>query len=92
MARNGDEFLVCCHSASLGGFRPPATWEFGGLARVDLRYSGSDWIAVVFSLSDDRAFVVELVEEAADAHRPPPGVTPKPPPTGPELERRRRFH
>ena len=60
--------------------------------RVDLRYSGSDWIAVVFSLSDDRAFVVELVEEAAAAHRPPPGVTPKPPPTGPELERRRRFH
>lgn len=60
--------------------------------RVDLRYSGSDWIAVVFSLSDDRVFVVELVEEAADAHRPPPGETPKPPPTGPELERRRRFH
>lgn len=60
--------------------------------RVDLRDSGSDWVTVRFSLPEDRGFLLELVEEAAAAHRPPPGVTPDPPPTGPELERRRRFH
>lgn len=60
--------------------------------RVDLRYSGSDWIVVCYSSPQDLPFVVDLVEEAAAAHRPPPGVTPNPPPTGPDLERRRRFH
>lgn len=59
--------------------------------RVDLRYAGSDWVTVHFSLPEDQGFVVELVAEAAAAHRPPPGVTPDPPPIGPELERRRRF-
>jgi hypothetical protein len=66
--------------------------ELKGDPRVDLRYSGSDWITVAFSSPDDRVFVLELIEEAAAAHRPPPGVTLKRPPTGPELERRRRFH
>jgi hypothetical protein len=60
--------------------------------RVDLRDSGSDWVTVRFSLPEDRGFVLEMVEEAAAIHRPPPGVTAEPPPTGPELERRRRFH
>jgi hypothetical protein len=63
-----------------------------GDQRVDLRYSGSEWVTVRLSLPEDQGFVLELVEEAAAAHRPPPGVTPDPPPTGPELERRRRFH
>jgi hypothetical protein len=36
--------------------------------------------------------VLDLVEAAADAHRAPPGVTPDLPPTGPDLERHRRFH
>jgi hypothetical protein len=61
-------------------------------SRIDLRYSGSDWIMVRFSLPDDMDFVLDLVETAAAAHRPPPGVTTNPPPTGPDLERRRRFH
>lgn len=60
--------------------------------RVDLRHSGSDWILVRFSSPQDLPFVVDLVEQAAAAHRPPPGVTPNSPPTGPDLERRRRFH
>jgi hypothetical protein len=60
--------------------------------RVELRYSGSDWVSVRFSLPEDRGFVLGLVQEAAAIHRPPPGVTADPPPTGPELERRRRFH
>lgn len=66
--------------------------QFKGDPRVDLRYSGSDWITVHFLSPDDRALVMELVEDAATAHRPPPGVTPEPPPTGLDLERRRRFH
>jgi hypothetical protein len=60
--------------------------------RIDLRYSGSEWINVRFSSPVDIDFVLDLVEAAAAAHRPPPGVTPDPPPTGPDLERRRRFH
>ena len=60
--------------------------------RVDLRRSGSDWIEVLFTTSEDSHFVLELVELAAAAHRVPPGATPAPPPTGAELERRRRFH
>jgi hypothetical protein len=66
--------------------------ELRGDPRVDLRYSGSDWVTVRFSLPEDRDFVIGLVERAAEAHRPPPGVTPDPPPAGRELERRRRFH
>ena len=61
-------------------------------SRIDLRYSGSDWIRVRFSLPGDMDFVLDLVETASAAHRPPPGVTTNPPPTGPDLERRRRFH
>jgi hypothetical protein len=61
-------------------------------SRIDLRHSGSDWINVRFSSPVDIDFVLELVEAAAAAHRPPPGVTPDLPPTGPDLERRRRFH
>lgn len=60
--------------------------------RVELRKAGSDWIAVHVSSSDDIAFVVELAERAARAHRAGAGETAKPPPTGSDLERRRRFH
>ncbi|MGH8946943.1 MAG: luciferase family protein [Acidimicrobiia bacterium] len=66
--------------------------QLKGDRRVDLRYIGSDWITVRFLSTDDRALVMELIEEAATAHRPAPGATTKPPPTGPDLERRRRFH
>jgi hypothetical protein len=60
--------------------------------RVHLRYSGSDWITVQFSSPEDIRSVLELVEAAADSHRPSPGVAADPPPTGSDLERRRRFH
>ena len=60
--------------------------------RVDLRHSGSDWVTIRYSMPEDRDFVLDLVEEAAAVHRAPPGMTPDPPPTGPGLERRRRFH
>ncbi|MGQ0849628.1 MAG: luciferase domain-containing protein [Actinomycetota bacterium] len=66
--------------------------QLKGDPRVDLRYSGSDWVSVRLSSPAVRALVMELVEDAANAHRPLPGVTPEPPPTGPDLERRRRFH
>ncbi len=60
--------------------------------RVDLRRSGSDWIVVNLIKSADLELALELGELAAAAHRPPPGVTAKPPPTGADLARRRRFH
>ena len=60
--------------------------------RVELRPSGADWITIRVGNTPDEAFVVGLVATAAEAHRPPPGVPAKPPPTGADLERRRRFH
>ena len=66
--------------------------ELRGDPRVTLRYSGADWVTVRFSEPEDVTLVVGLIEDAADAHRAPSGVTPDPPPTGSELERRRRFH
>lgn len=60
--------------------------------RVDLRRSGSDWVIVTFRRATDIPFVIELVELAAACYRPPPGVAAKPPPTGADLERRRRWH
>jgi len=60
--------------------------------RIDLHYSASDWVTVRFSSPADMQSVLDLAEAAAAVHCPPPGVTPDPPPTGPDLERRRRFH
>ena len=40
----------------------------------------------------DLPLIVELAEMAAAAHRPPSGYAVKPPPTGADLARRRRFH
>jgi hypothetical protein len=60
--------------------------------RVALRRSGGDWVEVRFTAVKDVADVAALAELAAAAHRPPEGSTPKAPPAGPELERRRRFH
>jgi Family of unknown function (DUF5519) len=60
--------------------------------RVALRKSGSDWIEVRVTATDDVAFVVELAERAAAAHRAVLGAVPKSPPVGADLERRRRFH
>ena len=60
--------------------------------RVHLRRSGSDWLEVAFTSPEDDEFVIELVQTAAAAHRAPPGTLAAPPPTGPDLARRRRFH
>jgi hypothetical protein len=59
--------------------------------RVRMRPGSSDWLAVEIHGPPDEAFVLELVEAAAAAHRATAG-TPAPPPTGPDLDRRRRFH
>jgi len=61
-------------------------------ARVELRPSGADWITVRLTSPPDVTFVVDLVRAAAKAHQPAPGERAKPPPAGPELDRRRRFH
>lgn len=63
-----------------------------GDARVELRRHTSDWITLRYAFASDAEFVVALVTRAAEAHRPPPGVAPKPPPTGADLARRKRFH
>ena len=60
--------------------------------RVTLRRSGGDWVEVRFAAEDDLELVAELAALAAAAHRPSSGGPGKPPPTGPALERRRRFH
>lgn len=60
--------------------------------RVTLRAASSDWIEVALDRDSDRdvdrarALVVEAI--AANRETAPPG----PPPTGAELEHRRRFH
>ena len=53
------------------------------------RSTSSDWCEVP---TVDVSFVRELVEVAAAQHRAAPGTTPKAPPTGADLARRRRFH
>jgi hypothetical protein len=60
--------------------------------RITLRRNSSDWLTVTFQVDEDLSFLAELAELAASAHRAPPGATPKLPPTGRDLERRRRFH
>jgi len=61
--------------------------------RVELRpSSSSDWLEVRIGKAADIEFVAGLVELAAGQHRPAEGEPAKLPPTGPDLERRRRFH
>jgi hypothetical protein len=60
--------------------------------RVTLRRSGADWLEVALARPADVAFVAELGELAAAAHRAPAGAVPRRPPERAELERRRRFH
>ena len=59
--------------------------------RVTLRGS-SDWLALAVRKPPDVALAVELATLAADQYRPADGVPSKAPPTGADLERRRRFH
>lgn len=61
--------------------------------RVRLRPSPSaDWVEVHVRTAEDEEFLKELVERAAKAHRPPPGVDPVPPPAGAAPARWRRVH
>ena len=60
--------------------------------RVVLRRGASDWAEIHVHSKDDLDWLRALVEAAADAHRGPEGTTPKAPPVGAELDRRRRFH
>lgn len=66
--------------------------QLNGDSRVTLRRSGSDWLSVKVDDAGDHAFVLELVEIATAAHRAAPGTIPEAPPSGAELDRRRRFH
>lgn len=58
--------------------------------RVGLRRGTSDWVEVHLTGPQDVELSLELVRQAVEANRQtaPPGL----PPTGAELERRRRFH
>jgi hypothetical protein len=60
--------------------------------RVSLRSASSDWITVEFADLGDEAFVRELAEIAAAAHRPGDGRPGRLPPAGGDLARRRHFH
>jgi len=56
------------------------------------RRKTSDWITVRFARAADAVWIGELMARAAELYRPAEGVVPRPPPTGAELERRRRWH
>jgi hypothetical protein len=49
----------------------------------------SDWCTLP---AKHTALLAELVELAAAQHRAADGATPKPPPTGADMARRKRFH
>jgi hypothetical protein len=61
-------------------------------SHVERRSRNSDWIGIRIDQHTDLALLHELARIVAEVHRPPPGVPPKPPPSGTELARRRRFH
>jgi hypothetical protein len=58
--------------------------------RVVLRPGSSDWLEARIESPEDAEFAISLVVDAVAANRKtaPPGS----PPTGAELQRRRRFH
>jgi len=58
--------------------------------RITMRPNASDWLEIRITTDADVEFAVSLVTDAAAANRPT--AKPGPPPTGSELERRRRFH
>jgi hypothetical protein len=60
--------------------------------RVEVPRSGSDWMSVRFQSIRDIPFIVALVALAAAQHLPASGRPLRSPPTGSDLERRRRWH
>jgi hypothetical protein len=64
--------------------------ELGADNRVTFRAGTSDWLEIALNGPDDFEFALELVRAAIAANAPSaPGGAP---PTGAELQRRRRFH
>ena len=61
-------------------------------ARVELRKNSSDWLKVRLRTKTDLDFIENLVRAAVAAHLPASGTPPRPPPSGADLARRRRFH
>lgn len=59
---------------------------------VSRRTPSSDWVIIELEATESQDLALAAVSAAAYAHSPPPGTTPAPPPTGADLERRRRFH
>lgn len=59
---------------------------------VRLRGGTSDWLEVVVNDSADVEFALRLFEQAVAAHRPEGGGPGRPPPSEPDLKRRRRLH
>jgi hypothetical protein len=64
--------------------------ELGNDERVELRPATSDWIRVRVTTRSELDYAVALVRDAVVANLP--SASPGSPPTGRELERRRRFH
>jgi len=62
-----------------------------GDRRVALR-GNSDWAGFRFKSAADFDFLVEMATLAAKVYLPRDGSAPKPPPTGPAMERRKAFH
>lgn len=70
----------------IAGRRP----ELRAEGRVVLRPGTSDWLEVRIESPEDAEFAISLVVDAVAANRNT--ARPGSPPTGAELERRRRFH
>jgi hypothetical protein len=84
---DGDQTLdVRLTKSVIAGRRPALRAD----DRVVLRPGTSDWLEVRIKTSEDAEFAISLVTDAVAANRKtaPRGS----PPTGAELERRRRFH
>jgi hypothetical protein len=64
--------------------------EFKRDDRVSLRRNTSDWLELTIDSDADLAWARDVVLDAVAANLPT--VKPGLPPTGPDLERRRRFH
>ena len=64
--------------------------ELNADARVTLRGNSSDWLELRVASDEDVEWAVSIVAAAVETNRPtaPAGL----PPTGSDLERRRRFH
>ena len=58
--------------------------------RVALRPGSSDWIDVTIANESDQSFAEGIVQLAIEANRSTAAMGP--PPTGAELDQRRRFH